>query len=556
MNAPLPHNALQRDGSGPSGSSWHAQEVALMRQFARVMGKSLNPDVVIREMLHLLSEWLGLNRGRVLLPDATRHTLNIRYAYGLTQAEMQRGRFSIGEGVTGKVFQTGQLCVIQDIDREPEYLGRTVLRQDLPEETVAFIALPVQQDNATIGVIAVHRLRSRQRALNDDLEILKTAATLIGQVLRLQEEVARRTADLQQENRSLRQQLQRYDGQRGILGQSPTLRVCLNQVERLGPTDITVLILGESGTGKELFARALHDGSSRRNAPFIKVNCAAIPETLFESEMFGHEKGAFTGALGQQKGRFEQAQGGTLFLDEVGEIPLAQQSKLLRVLQDRTLVRVGGNRDIPLDIRVVAATNRSLSDEVAMGRFRVDLYYRLSVVSMRLPALRERDGDVALLVAHYLHQACLSYQRNIKLTPCAVKALNEHAWPGNIRELQNTMTRLVLMSAQDEVRADDILPFLQDELRLPTSAMTHAPGAEGSTPAYASPAEPSSSADGPLTRPYLNAQLHGRDVLLQAMVNARGNKSAAARALGMTRRQLLYRLELLGFGASPDIKGE
>ena len=356
---------LKASTTDASVTPWQKHEVALLREIARSMGKSLNPERVIREMLHLMSEWLGLNRGRVLLADAARETLTVRYAYGLTPAEVVKGSFKAGEGLTGRVFSSGQLCVVQDIDQDPDYLYRTIERSQLPTETVAFIALPVQQENRTIGVLAVQRLRSRQRALNDDIEILKTIATLIAQVLQIHEEVARRTASLQAENQTLRRQLQHYDGQHGILGNSAPMLNCLSQVDRLGPTDISVLILGESGTGKEVFARALHTASTRKNGPFVKVNCAAIPESLFESEMFGYEKGAFTGAGNAQQGRFEQAQGGTLFLDEVGEIPLAQQSKLLRVLQDRTVTRLGGRKETALNIRVLAATNRNLSKAIS-----------------------------------------------------------------------------------------------------------------------------------------------------------------------------------------------
>jgi Nif-specific regulatory protein len=516
---------------------WQKHEVALLREIARLMGKSLNPDRVIREMLHLMSEWLGLNRGRVLLANPTGESLAIAYAYGLTQSEIENGKFKAGEGLTGRVFSSGQVCVVQDIDQDPDYLYRTVERSRLPTETVAFIALPIQQENKTIGVLAVQRLRSRQRALNDDIEILKTLATLIAQVLRIHEEVERRTASLQAENQTLRQQLQRYDGQHGILGNSPPMLTCLSQIDRLGPTDISVLILGESGTGKEVFARALHNTSARKNAPFVKVNCAAIPESLFESEMFGYEKGAFTGASSAQQGRFEQAQGGTLFLDEVGEIPLAQQSKLLRVLQDRTVTRVGGRKETTLNIRVLAATNRNLSKEVTQGHFRLDLFYRLSVVSMKLPALRERGSDIALLISHYLHQAALTYQRNIRLNAQAFDMLCAYDWPGNIRQLQNLMTRLVLMSPREEIDCEDIRSHLQEEVILKPADTFSAPPVQASN----------AVADGALTRTYFEVNSHDNTTLMDALNTAKGNKSKAAQALGLTRRQFIYRLEKLGF---------
>ena len=310
-----------------------------MREVMRMAGQSLSPQRVLREMLHLMSELLGLNRGRVVLADpapavpGAPRTASIQYAYGLTAAEAQRGRYVWGEGVTGRVLATGLPAIVQDIDAEPLFLFRTVPRAQLPPETVAFIGLPIQLNHVTVGVLACHRIRSRQRHLNDDLALLRVLATLAGQMLQLAALVAEQTRQLEARNAVLARALNAKTARYGLIGNSQPLLQALSELERVSQTQATVLLLGESGTGKELFARAVHLASGRRDRPFIKVNCSAIPDTLFESELFGHERGAFTGASSARPGWFEQADGGTIFLDEIGELPLALQSKLLRAAQ-------------------------------------------------------------------------------------------------------------------------------------------------------------------------------------------------------------------------------
>lgn len=325
---------------------WQAHELLLMREVMRLVGQGQKAAVVLREMLHLMSEWLGLNRGRVVLADAAvpgrPPTARIQQAYGMTGAEVSRGVYLWDEGITGRVWASGQPAIVQDVDDEPLFLFRTVLRGELPQATVAFLALPIQVKGVTVGVLACHRIRSRQRHLSDDLALMRSLATLAGQLLQMEQLVAEQTQRLQQQNAALSQALESHAARYGLIGHSTALLQALGELERVSTSQATVLLLGASGTGKELFARALHLASERRDKPFIKVNCAAIPETLFESELFGHERGAFTGATSLRMGWFEQAHGGTIFLDEVGELPLAMQAKLLRTLQEGTLVRLGG----------------------------------------------------------------------------------------------------------------------------------------------------------------------------------------------------------------------
>ena len=356
-------------------------------------------------------------------------------------------------------------------------------------------------------------------------EMLRLAAVLIAQVLQVSEAVAHRTARLEDENRDLRSALERTRANFGVLGESPAIRACLAQLARVADTTATVLLLGESGTGKELFAKALHLAGARRDGPFVKVNCAALPETLVEAELFGYEKGAFTGAAGAHAGRFEQADGGTLFLDEVGELPLSAQAKMLRALQDRTVTRLGGKRDVAVDTRVVAATNRDLARAVAGGAFRADLYYRLNVVPLALPALRERGGDAGLLARHFFQQSCLAYQRRLSLDEGALGLLAAHGWPGNVRQLHNVVERLVLLAEGPVVSSADVRSVLS-----------------GDAGFFASPVREASVAPA--------AAIAGRpvdaDALRAALAAARGNKSRAAQALGLTLRQFDYRLKKLG----------
>ena len=529
-----------------------------MSEVMRLVGKSLAPEVVLREMLHLMSELLGLNRGRIVLADfvgdialeglADRKPTPrvaavagpasaIRYAYGLTREEMARGRYGPGEGITGRVLATAQPIIVQDIDAEPQFLARSVARAQLPQEIVAFIALPIEVNREVIGVLACHRIRSRDRQLADDVAVLKILATLAGQLLQLQALVADKTRALRAKNEMLTRALEAAAARYGIIGTSPALLQALGELERVSEASASVLLLGESGTGKELFARAVHLSSPRRDQPFIKVNCAAIPDTLFESELFGYERGAFTGAQSARVGWFEQADHGTIFLDEIGEMPLAMQTKLLRALQEGTIVRLGGNREITVKVRVVAATNRDLEQDVRRGTFRRDLFYRLNVIPIRLPSLRERQQDIRALALHFLNRVNQANQRNVSLSSDALARLEQHPWPGNIRELGNVVERLVLLTDSAMVTGEELERFLP-------KAQDADPGAPATRQNALPAAPPSAFAAG--VRDYQTAHSHTALQLQQALAAHGGNQSRAAQAMGLTVRQFSYRLQKLG----------
>jgi Nif-specific regulatory protein len=334
------------DASADSESAgyWRQHEMLLLQQVMALVGKSLSPAPALREMLHLMSELLGLNRGRIVLADETGRSGRIRYAYGLTAEEIARGVYAYGEGITGRALQHGQLTIVQDIDREPDFLARAVERSRLPEGPVSFIALPIVVELKAVGVLACHRIRHRSRALADDVTVLRILATLTGQLLQLEAGLEEKTRALEEQNAVLARALESAAARYGIVGTSPPLLRAISELERVSDSAASVLLLGDSGTGKELFARALHLASPRRDRAFIKINCAAIPDTLFESELFGYERGAFTGANSMRAGWFEQASKGTLFLDEIGELPVTMQTKLLRTLQEGTITRLGGHQ--------------------------------------------------------------------------------------------------------------------------------------------------------------------------------------------------------------------
>ena len=515
-----------------------ASELHVIQEAAGMLGHSSDPEPTIHGMLHLCSQFLGLNRGRVLLPEGGNGRLRIRYAYGLTEGERERGTYELGEGITGEVMATGRVAVVQDVDEEPRFLFRAVDRSTLPDETVAYIAVPVEEEGAVIGVLGVHRLRSRPRALHRDLAILGVIAGFVAQALRIQRLIAEQTARLESENRVLREQLDGQGADFGILGRSPALQGAVRQARQVADTDVGVLLRGESGTGKEKFARMLHLASGRREAPFIALNCAAIPENLLESELFGHEKGAFTGATSARQGRLEQAHGGTLFLDEIGDLGLELQAKLLRLLEDGSIQRVGGSRAIPVDVRFITATHKNLQEAVNAGDFRLDLYYRLNVFPLTLPPLRERVGDVRLLAHHFLNLANQEYGRNVILPEEALTRLEGYGWPGNIRQLENVIKRAVLLAPADEITAGDIARILGDEEGIGGSEAGPVPG-EASMPSPVPVA-----ADG--MRPYARVRADEAEQIRAALRETGGNKTRAALSLGLTPRQLRYRLAKLG----------
>ena len=431
-------------------------ELITVYEVCRILRATLDIDRSFRAALNVPAAQLNLPRAIIVMPDEARGELRVHSSVGLSRQQEERGHWQAGEGVIGHVYATGMPVVLPDVAHAPEFIDRTGAFNAPDERMLAFVVVLVKIDNAIVGVLAAQRAVEGGARLSDDQRFLTMVATLLAQAASLHFAVRDEHQRLQLETTRLQKALKREPRGRfaldNVIGESRPMQQVFVEVHQAAPSRATVLLRGESGTGKEAIARAIHYLSPRKDAAFIKVNCAALTETLLESELFGHEKGAFTGAVGERKGRFEMAHGGTLFLDEIGDISPAFQAKLLRVLQEREFERVGGNKSVKVDVRLICATNRDLEEMVQRGEYRADLYYRVNVVSIFLPPLRERRADIPPLVVHFLDRYNKENRRNLKLTPEAMKVLTSFYWPGNVRELGNCIERTATMVQGDAIR--------------------------------------------------------------------------------------------------------
>jgi Nif-specific regulatory protein len=520
-------------------------ELTTLYEVSKILGSSLDLEKGLHETLRILNSFMGMRKGTILLYDPLTGELSIRLAVGMTPEEMARGKYQMGEGILGKVIKHGLPMVIPDIGKEPEFLDPTCSRGDLRGQRIAFLAVPIKAGGETVGVLSVDRLFTHETSFEEDVRVLTIVASLIGQTVTLHQHVKREREGLLAQTRSLQQALRTRYRLDSIVGQSKRMREIYEAVEQVSQTRATVLLRGESGTGKELVARAIHYNSPRASGPFLKLNCAALPQTLLESELFGHERGAFTGATAARKGRFELASGGTLFLDEIGDIPMNVQVKLLRVLQERCFERVGGSKTISVDVRIIAATNQDLEAAIAGGTFREDLYYRLNVVPILLPSLRERREDIPLLVEHFLAKANRENNRKVRITGRALQAMLAYDWPGNVRELENCVERLVVLARRGLV--------LPDDLPIPIEAPVERSGAR--------PAR-TVTARGPRHAGRFAVPAHStlrdveREQIIQALARADGVQARAAALLGITARQLGYRLRKHAIVRAFQVAGE
>ena len=446
------------------------RELVVILEMAKLMEKPLDAPRTIQGLLRLLSQLYGLNCGRVSLPDAATSTLQVRYSYGLSIDDLKAGRFNLNfnEGVTGYVMRTGSIGLVPDVDKEPLFIRRITELSHHRGGRMAFIAIPILETGTPIGVLSVQREGLHERPFDNDISLLRVAAAMTGQLLRIHSFVVEQTAHLVKENQHLRHSIAvegmlKQSLAHGILGTSQALMDAVRSAIQVARSDAPVMLLGESGTGKEKFARMIHQQSDRREQPFICINCAAIPADLLESELFGHVKGAFTGASQSKLGKIIQADRGTLFLDEIGDMPLALQSKLLRVLQEKKVDPVGSMQSVPVDFRVITATHVNLQESVNQGNFRLDLFYRLHVVPVHLPPLRDRQDDIRQLALHFLNELNHHYERNWSLAADAFAVLEQFDWPGNIRQLQNVLERTALTSDQDLIKGEQLRQSLASE---------------------------------------------------------------------------------------------
>ncbi|ALP54562.1 hypothetical protein Tel_16170 [Candidatus Tenderia electrophaga] len=512
------------------------QIAEVIQDASRLVGQTLDPHHSIQGILALLSNKLGLTRGRVVLPAPDTRMLHIAYSHDLSKGEIDRGTYAVGEGVTGRVMATGEIALIPDVSKEPSYVAHVSAAKPTPGERVAYLAVPIMRDDTPIGVLAVHCLKTVIGHFDSDLYILQIMAAMIGQTLHIHDLIEQKTRELKEENRALRVKRREHNAVHGIIGKSGALRESIERARKAAASQATVMLVGESGSGKERFARMIHLASERREKPFVCINCAAIPANLLESELFGHEKGAFTGATNARPGKFEIAAGGTLFLDEIGDMSLDLQAKLLRVLQERCVQRIGSNRETAVDVRIISATNQRMEEAVNNGGFRLDLFYRLNVIRITLPPLRQRKDDIELLALYFLNRCNQMHTRNVMLSDAAFAQLKGYEWPGNVRQLENVVERLVIMSDDDLISEQTIRGILNEE-----SGVALEEGGQINAMSSFQEGQPADL----MPRPYSKVHPGDREAILQALDKTRGNKTLAARTLGMTPRQLHYRLDKL-----------
>jgi len=495
------------------------KELTVLYEISQLIGSSFDSHQVFSKILNTFHFHLGMNRGTITLLNPNTGELEIRAAHGLTEDEIGRGKYLVGEGITGKVVETGEPMVVPQIEKEPLFLNRTQSRENLTKSNISFICVPIKNGPHVLGALSADRLFSEEIAFEEDIRLLSIVASMIAQGLKIQQMVLDEKTQLLSENITLKEKLKERYSLYNILGTSNKMTEVFQMIGRVADTDVTVLVRGESGTGKELVANAIHFNSARSSKPFLKLNCAALPDMLIESELFGHEKGAFTGAIEQRSGRFERADGGTLFLDEIGTLNLTAQAKLLRILQEKEFERIGGTRTLRVDVRIIAATSKDLERSIEEGTFREDLYYRLNVFPIFIPPLRERKTDILLLADYFIEKFNQKHKKKVqRISTPAIDMLMQYHWPGNVRELENCVERAVLFCADRVIHSHHLPPTLQT-------------GEQSGT-------VPSLSFEGAI-------QNYEKELIIDALKNSGGNMAKAARLLKTTERVISYSVKKL-----------
>ena len=557
-------------------------DIALMGiyEISKILNAASRLDQTLAGVVNVMSSFLEMRLGMITILDS-RGEPEIVASAGWAGETRGRSIDTLPRVVIDRIVATGTPVLVEDIFSDPMFASAADLIASRLEGRVAFIGVPIKSGDRVVGTLSIDRAWDGGGGLgfDDDLRFLAMVGNLIGQTVRLHRMLAAERVKLLDEKHALEKALDEQLSDKrhtptpkvsGIVGESPSIKRVLDRIGIVAKTNSTVLLRGESGTGKELFARALHELSPRKARAFVKLNCAALPESVLESELFGHERGAFTGAVGQRAGRFELANGGTLLLDEIGEISANFQAKLLRVLQEGEFERVGGSRTIKVDVRLVCATNKNLEEAVAKGTFRADLYYRINVIPVFLPPLRERPGDIALLSRAFLNRFNSENGRKLSLSPGAVEMLKRCDFPGNVRELENCVRRTATLAGGETITKDDLSCASGDclssvlwtghsrgafsdpiedlsrgrTITAPTPERRPAP-AVVEAPRVSPPVEPEASsgcdhADSPECT--ANTRLTEKERLLDVMERTGWVQAKAARVLGITPRQIGYAL--------------
>jgi Nif-specific regulatory protein len=500
--------------SPSSNSPRSHNDLEFIKEIAQILERSLDVREIVNPIMDAMTRHLGMKHATITLLNRKTNDILIDASHGLTPQQARRGRYKLGEGVTGQVIESGDPILVRRTSESPLFLNRT--QRTTAGQESSFICVPIKTGKTTVGALSADRPYDESMDLEADMYIMQIVASLLAQSVRLRRSAQERGEKLESENERLRAELKDRFRPSNIIGNSHEMQIVYDQIAQVSKSQTSVLIGGETGTGKELVAHAIHYNSDRADKPFIKAHCAALPENLIESELFGHVKGAFTGATSDRKGRFELADGGTLFLDEIGEIPASIQIKLLRVLQEREFERVGSPHTTKVNVRVIAATNRNLQQMAAEGSFREDLFYRLNVFPIYVPPLRKRKSDILQLADFFLEKYSKIGGKNVRrLSSPVIDMLYSYHWPGNVRELENIMERGVILAEGDALHPHHLPPTLQ------TAEQVGAP-VSGSLKDL--------------------VETYERDLISDAMKSARGNMAQAARSLETTQRIFGYKV--------------
>jgi len=496
-------------------------ELDLLASISRLLGQQSGQKEMLADVVRILEQKAPLSNVTVMLLAPNGEELVVEATRLGNHDDRKDRSYLSGEGVTGRAFKSGQTQIVQCVGNEPSFCGRIHNRSGQDVYELSFICLPILLGSEVVGTLSADLPRQSESTLRDFARLLRIVAGLVAFDVKYRRLVHLERETLRVEKGQLLEQLRERFRPENIIGNSGAMRDVYRRIHQVAPSDTTVLIRGESGTGKELVASAIHFLGRRNEGPFIKVNCAALSESLLESELFGHEKGAFTGAERTRIGRIEEAHGGTLLLDEIGDFSPAVQVKLLRVLQQKEFQRVGGNQTIKADVRILAATNRDLESDVDTGVFRQDLYYRINVFPIHLPPLRHRKDDILLLVDHFVKQYAQEMGKTIhRISTPAINMMCAYHWPGNVRELENCIEHSVLLASDGVIHGHCLPPTLQ---------------------------MPEVDTKGEYTLTLQErVDILQRDMIVDALKQTGGNIAAAARILGITARMARYKVKNLG----------
>jgi len=492
------------------------KNLSILSEINQAVSRNLILEDSLNATLQILQNTYYVRSAAVFIIDEDKHKYRMAASIGY-KADAAKTSYSPGEGLTGRIAETGKPIIVPQVSKEPLFLNRMSSWDPENDSEQTFIGLPIALDYKNLGVLIILFPYRKSRNLENDLKFLSLVASALLQPIRIKHVIEEERQKLMSENVILKQKLREGYSFHNIIGNSHEMRDVYEQVAQVARTNTTVLLRGESGTGKELIAEAIHYNSTRSEKPFIRVNCAAIPENLIESEFFGYEKGAFTGAVSQKRGRFEIANEGTIFLDEVGELSAMTQVKLLRVLQEQEFERVGGTKTIKVDVRVIAATNADLEILMGDGTFREDLYYRLNVFSIFLPPLRDRKTDILLLADHFMLKYGRQHGKPVKrISTPAIDMLMRYHWPGNVRELENCVERAVLVCEDQVIHSYHLPPTLQTAESSNTQSQL---SLEDAVAAYE------------------------KELIQDTLKTTRGNRAKTARLLNSTERIIGYKIQ-------------